>query len=707
MTREDQPRASLGPWLALIFVLALALRITVALQYDAHHPNAEAPVIDEASYDEWGARIADGEWMGEEVFFQEPFYPYTLGVVYALAGHDRSAARKVQCVLGALTAVLVALLAARMFGRGAGLVAGVAAAVYRPGLLFPALLLKPALFMFVLAGLVLALVSTREKNHWSRWLLVGVLAGTGALLRGNIFVMLPFFLAWPVVRGRQKGTSMMSPLRGSLFVLTGILVALVPVAARNAHVGGVFVLTTSGAGTNFYGGNNADNLHGVATEFPWVRGIPEFEADDWRREAERRTGESLQPDEVSDFWLGEALASMRAHPGMHLGILWSKLRLTLGAYEVPDNHHLEWDARYVSLLRVPFGGFGFWGCLGLAGVLHFLWTRRKGEGREVLILAGLYLGTIVLTVTSMRIRLALVPLLLPFAGAFCVACGAALRARDAAAWKRLVPVLLVAGLVVHVPVFDADERAQDLVERDFNFAVQHLQHGQLDLAYTLAQEIQAAYPNSSRVHSLLAECELLLGRPEETKRRLEPLAGRSGLSERELFRIRGLLGRAELELGEGVGAARHLRRALVFDGANARIAIDLARANLLLLADPAVDEVGKLGGVREALSRLRAVCEDKRHSEALRREARFVAASLLLDPLVIDWQAAQNHLRAARALGGGAEVDALLAFALWRDGTAPPEDRSEAESLLAPHVDVSGARPEWRTLLDEIRADEN
>jgi 4-amino-4-deoxy-L-arabinose transferase-like glycosyltransferase len=704
MTRAESPRSTPRLGLALIFALALVLRVTVALQYDAHHPQADAPVIDEASYDEWGARIAGGEWMGAEVFFQEPLYPYTLGVVYAVFGHDRGAARIVQCVLGALTAVLVALLAARMFGRNAGLVAGFAAAVYRPTLLFPSLLLKPTLFLLVLTALVLVLLSTREHDSKRRWIVVGVLAGLGALLRGNLFVMLPWILAWPIARALMRAQPMAPAVWHSLAALAGVLLVLLPVAARNAHVGGVFVLTTSGAGTNFYGGNNADNLYGVATEFPWVRGIPEFEADDWAREAERRSGSELAPDEVSDFWMSAALTSMRENPGMHVRILWNKLRLTLGAYEVPDNHHLDWDARRVALLRAPFGGWGLWGCLGLAGALHLLWMRRRGDSIELLILTGLYLGTIVLTVTSMRIRLALVPLLLPFAAAFCVACANAWRARDAAAWKRLVPALLLAGVIVHVPIFDASQREEDYAERDFNHAVQLLRAGDVDTAYSIGQEIEASYPKSSRVQSLLAECELFDSRAEQARARLADLVQQSSLSERERFRMRSLLARASLMLGERVEATRYLRSALEFDGSDARLVLDLARTHLLLLADPAVSEPDKLAGAREALAHLREVCRDTSQSEAVRRQARVTAALLLIEPLVLNWQAAQNHLRAALALGGAAEVEWLLAFALWQGGAASPEEKIEAENLLIPLTQSSSARPEWRTLLDEIRA---
>ena len=43
---------------------------------------------DARGYDQWAQRLAGGDWIGTDVFYQAPLYPYFLGVVYAVAGHD-------------------------------------------------------------------------------------------------------------------------------------------------------------------------------------------------------------------------------------------------------------------------------------------------------------------------------------------------------------------------------------------------------------------------------------------------------------------------------------------------------------------------------------------------------------------------------------------------------------------------------------------
>ncbi|MCB9913570.1 MAG: glycosyltransferase family 39 protein [Planctomycetes bacterium] len=493
--------------LAVLVAVALALRLVCVAQYEAHHPMAAHPVIDEASYDAWGARIAAGDWLGEEVFFQEPLYPYALGAVYALAGHDLTAARAAQAALGALCVLLVFLLARDAFGRAAGWVAGVGLALYAPAVLLPCLLLKPNLFLPLLAGFAWLLA---RRGGARRWLALGVLGGLGALLRGNVLILLPVFAAWAFLEAR--GRAGLARLAG--FAL-GVALVLGPVLVRNQVVGGVFALTTSGAGTNVYGGNNAENPYGVATEFPWVRGIPRYEAEDWRQEAQRRAGRELDAGEVSSFWLRAAGRSALADPALHARILWNKLRLALGAYEVPDNHLWAWDRRFVPLLAAPWPGFALWGSLGLAGLLLWLASRGAAAGGArpgaLALLFVAYLGTIVLTVVSARARLPLVVLLLPFAGAWASELGALLRRRDRSFLVTdgaLLAVALAAGaLAVNVPVFDAAARAKDLAERDYNLAVQCVEEGRYAEARALSGALLGTWPDSARLRVLRADLD--------------------------------------------------------------------------------------------------------------------------------------------------------------------------------------------------------
>ena len=645
--------------LALIFGLALLLRIGFSLDHVYHHPQADRPVIDEASYEAWALEIAEGDWVGDGVFFQEPLYPYWLGSVYALWGvgddeaevtrRRRMAAKHIQALYGAVTAVLVALVAARLFGRTAGWTAGLALATYRPLLAFPSYLLKPNLVVPLLALLVwvglAARLPARGPRGWLAWLGLGLLAGAGALLRGNLLLLLPVFVLLPVLRlgpALRRGEAPWSrALAPAGAVLAGIALLLLPVALRNQAVGGVFALTTSGAGTNVYGGNNAHNPYGRATEFPWVRGVPEHEAEDWRHEAERRSGRLLDPGEVSDFWLGATLDSIAESPGLHARILWNKLRLSLGAYEVPDNHHLAWNARFVSALALPIPGFDLWGTLGLAGLLA--WASRRWLGapapddargaRELAILFALYLGTIVLTVTSMRVRLALVPLLVPFAG-YLVHLVA--RRSPPRAW---LPALVLAAAVVHWPVLSAAEREDDLVKRDFNHAVGLLQADRLEDARGVVEllaesrpgtvpvallEAELAYRRGARLRRERAPAAEIEARFDRALALLRPVAQGETVAPRDRFRARKLAGLVLFEAANWDGAERRFREALAFDPADPELRLLLA--NVLWIR--AEDQTGEAlrQGLAECRGLLEGLLEETPSSELAGRLAEVEAA---------------------------------------------------------------------------------
>ncbi|QDU68955.1 glycosyltransferase family 39 protein [Engelhardtia mirabilis] len=609
----------------VVFVVGLALRLAVLVQVEAHYPLADRPVIDEASYETWALEIAGGDWIGDEVFFQEPLYPYWIASVYTVLGPERHGLRVVQALSGALVAAGVFGLTRRLFGPAAGWLAGLGFAVHRAGLFMPALLLKPNLFLPLLLGLAallalgLAPPPVERRSALRRSLGLGCLAGLGALLRGNMVLLLPILVAWPAAAvWRRDGARRALALAAATAV--GVLAILGPVATRNWVVGGDLALTTSGAGTNLYGGNNAQNPYGRATEFDWVRGIPQFEAADWAHEAERRVGHELAPSEVSSFWLGETLRSIAADPSLHARILWNKLRLTLGAYEVPDNHSLDWAATYVPLLSPLVPGYALWGSLGLAGLLLFVLERgrgaRRGGGAALAILYLLYLGTIVATVTSMRARLPLVPLLLPFAGYLVTRFLAA--DRDP---KRLLAAVAIGAAATLIPVFDAHELQQDLDKREFNLAVYSVEAGELERAESIATGLARRYPGTSRVETLLAELEsrrafASLEDPEgdraQAQSLLQKALGRLRLvvehpqtNQRERFRANALAAWIQLQLGNGPAAARRFSDALEFDPADEALRFGFANAlHLEGHVDEALEQLRLLEPTPQVLARI-------------------------------------------------------------------------------------------------------
>ena len=59
--------------------------------------------------DRAGRRLAGGDWVGTEVFYQAPLYPYFLGVLYSAFGHSLWVVRLVQAAVGAGSCALLGL----------------------------------------------------------------------------------------------------------------------------------------------------------------------------------------------------------------------------------------------------------------------------------------------------------------------------------------------------------------------------------------------------------------------------------------------------------------------------------------------------------------------------------------------------------------------------------------------------------------------
>jgi hypothetical protein len=86
---------SFAPYALGIYGVALLIRFLHVWQL-SRSPFFDALLGDAHGYDEWARRIAGGEWIGTDVFYQAPLYPYFLGVIYKLFGHSLLVVRIIQ-----------------------------------------------------------------------------------------------------------------------------------------------------------------------------------------------------------------------------------------------------------------------------------------------------------------------------------------------------------------------------------------------------------------------------------------------------------------------------------------------------------------------------------------------------------------------------------------------------------------------------------
>ena len=434
-----------------IFALALAVRLIHIWQIrDA--PFFTVLMGDSRAYDEWAQQIARGDWLGRDVFYQAPLYPYFLGTLYTLAGRDLVLVRVCQAILGSAACVLLASAGSRLFSARVGLIAGLGLALYAPAIFLDAVLQKSVLDVFfvcltiwVISGLIAA------PRPRLAWLWLGLAIGGLTLTRENAIVFGAVGLWW-ALRHQGAGNWKRRLAPAGAFVL-GMAIVLLPVALRNSMAGGGFYLTTSQFGPNFYIGNNA-NADGTYRSLRFGRGSPEYERQDATDLAEAAAGRRLTPREVSRHWTGEALAFIRSEPIAWVTLLGRKAALLVNRTEMLDTESQESHAESSTSLRIlgRVGHFGILVPLALLGVIvtwplrHRLWV--------IYVIAIAYAASVVMFYVFARYRYPLVPFLLLLGAAGVAALPQLLRANARSA--AVAAAVVIAAVAANWPILSTD-----------------------------------------------------------------------------------------------------------------------------------------------------------------------------------------------------------------------------------------------------------
>ena len=472
-------------------------------------------IADSYAYDQWGVAISGGDWIGKGVFYQAPLYPYFLGILYALFGHDLWSVRVVQIVMGAVSCGLLYLVGKRFFSRSAGIAAGVILSLYAPAMFYESLIQKSALDLFLVALLLLVVGYSLEKPGTIKWIFAGIIVGLLALARENALIWLPVLAIW--ICWFFASYSGLKRLAWSASLFLGVLIVLVPVGLRNLKFGGEFVLTTAQMGPNFFIGNNP-SATGTYAPLRSGRGDPQFERLDAQELAEKALGRSLTATQVSNYWLQQGWNFIRSQPADWLLLLGKKWLITWNVVEVEDSDDFYVYQQWSSLLRVlaALGHFGLLAPLAALGLLLSL-----NEGRRLTILYALIV-TMAMSVAVFyvfgRYRFPVIPILALFAGA-----GIA-RLYEFAKAKRFgwlcgaAAAAILAWFVVRLPVMGAPGPT---VAGYSNLARMFARTGKPDEAIANYQKALQVDPQNAVAHYNLGSLLGMRGNVEQSKLHLE------------------------------------------------------------------------------------------------------------------------------------------------------------------------------------------
>ncbi len=453
MKQEDYEKTWLSDWKMplILFLGALAIRLVYLFQIQ-DIALAKGLVLDSASYDRLARMIADGNWLGEEIFFQAPLYPYLLAVIYKIFGHSLNLVRTIQLILGALNCAVIFWTAKSLFGRKTGIWCGTLAAFYGIFVFYEATIGKDGISIFLTDLALFGLVLSLKNPSWHRWLLSGIVLGCAILTRGNLVLLLPLLVVWMAIVLRSYPLRIVAGAIASFSLGAVIIVSLVTL--RNYVVGNDFVLTTSQGGQNFYIGNNP-RASGFFENPKRIRLNPKYEEADFKAEALRKTGrKEMKPSEISGFWFNEGLRFIGQNPKRALSLLFTKTAMFWNYFEIPDNYNYYFFRQEVPILSLLFVGFGLVAPLGIFG----LYLARKNPAAWLFMIFILgYMASIVPFHMASRYRLPIVPVLIIFAGYTITRTVEALRSKALKpAALGLVAVAILALLVNWRVIDEAD-----------------------------------------------------------------------------------------------------------------------------------------------------------------------------------------------------------------------------------------------------------
>jgi len=496
-------------WYAAVVAVALVIRaVYLAELWDS--ALFAVALGDGRQYLAWAREIAAGDWLGSEVFYQAPLYPYLLALVIRLCGDSLGTLRILQAAFGAASCGLLAAAGRRFFSLRVGVIAGLLLAVYPPAVFFDGILQKTSVglaLMCLALALAGSLAAARGDMRPGIVASLGVTLGLLCLVRENALLLPPVLAVWV---GTLRPADDRRAWRGVAVLLSGVALVLIPVTVRNLLIGGQFALTTAQLGPNFYIGNHAD-ADGRYRPLVAGREDARVERSDARTIAAAELGYQPTAGEVSRYWVRRALRDVASSPGRWLGLELRKALLAVNRREIVDTESIE-AYRRQSRLLAALGCLHF-GIIGPLAAIGCWLTRRQWQRLWVLYaVAASIVASLVVFYVMARYRFPLVPLAAMFASAGI--CGVAELVQQRA-WRRLAGCLVVVGAAALLCNWPLELPTEPLGTTYYNLGVALHEAGDDRRALECLEKARAEIPEAAVVHDRLGRVELALGRPAQ------------------------------------------------------------------------------------------------------------------------------------------------------------------------------------------------
>ena len=467
--------------------------------------------MDEKYHDDWAKEIVQGEIFNRVPFYRVPGYPYFLGLIYTIFGHDYYTPRLFGILIGALSCVIIFLIANTVFSRGVGILAGLLACFYSMLIYFDSLLLSVHLEIFFSAFAILLLIKWHRTRLSILLFLAGFSWGMAAITRPTFLICILAYAIYVFVKAHKE------KIRGSfklpILLITGALPVIASIMIINLTVGNDNVLLAWNGGINFYLGNNrtANGWSATSPEIKktWLGGY-----NDAIIIAEKEMNKNLRPSEVSSFWFRKGLHYIFSHPFDWTVLMLKKIYLLVGSYELPNNQSIKTYKSFSPLLQIPLLNFGL--IIVLAVVSMFTTTRLKSI-RILHLFLICYALTILMFFVPARYRMPLVPVLIIFSAHTCFWLIQKIKT------KKIKKLIFSGGLIVLGLIFvhtDLLVQHRDFVDKNVihatyaNYYFDHEQYGKALIEYKSALTYE---PGNIKTMNALGDTYLKLNQHSEAR----------------------------------------------------------------------------------------------------------------------------------------------------------------------------------------------
>ena len=249
-------------WLAIIILIAFAVRLLAAIYWDVSYAHGGFVYGDSDGYWSLAQKIASGqpyEYYGRQIF-RMPGYPLFLAAIQTIFGTNVPIlyGRIAGAVLGTFCVWQTWIAAKLIKGEKAGLTAAAIAAVYPEFVLISPMILSETLFSVFLLAQMNFWIRCFISARWQDALWMGLFAGLATLVKPGWILFTPGALAAIGLYRLWTKTASRKLFLQSVISITVMLLVLTPWAYRNERISGRWIFTTLQGGPSLMDGLNPD-----------------------------------------------------------------------------------------------------------------------------------------------------------------------------------------------------------------------------------------------------------------------------------------------------------------------------------------------------------------------------------------------------------------------------------------------------------------